>query len=39
MNKQNRGDYGNAPNTVPAKVPEKPIADQPKVKPIAPIKK
>jgi hypothetical protein len=34
VNKINRGDYGNAPNTIPKSVPKKPIATQPKVKPV-----
>lgn len=31
MNKQNRGDYGNAPNTIP-KIPSKPPTSQPPLK-------
>ncbi len=34
MNKQLRGDFGNVPNTQVNKVPKKPIATQPKVKPV-----
>jgi len=34
VNKQLRGDFGNAANTIPKSVPKKPIAKQPTLKPV-----
>lgn len=34
MNKVNRGDYGGSPNTMPKKVPKKPMPKQPTPKPV-----